>query len=312
MTGTMPRPSLPVLSAMSCSSQAANGRSRGGTRKVSLSAPRSAAEPRTAPRRAPGFSAAVSTRHAAAAALADESRRPRSMPLRAAGRSPKAERAEKRPPMSDRPWKIRRNRSDAASVSRGLAGSVMATNRSPGGGFAEGPDGPLVEEGEERDQLGGRARFRGNEEERPAKIQPGRRIGHGAGFGRVEDLELEAACRRGERAGEDLGGQARAAHAQDDGPDEPFAADGGREGLHVRDAGPGCGGGVQPAEAVGDLPAVGLPDRRVPLPDASDDGALVEAAEARREPGGQAPRIDDLDLAARKIHGCLPLRRGGL
>ncbi|MCK7527630.1 MAG: hypothetical protein MZV64_63480 [Ignavibacteriales bacterium] len=38
-----------------------------------------------------------------------------------------------------------------------------------GGGSAEGPDGPLVEEGEERDQLGGRARFRGDEEERPAE-----------------------------------------------------------------------------------------------------------------------------------------------
>ena len=124
----------------------------------------------------------------------------------------------------------------------------------PGGGFAEDPDGPLVEEGEERDQFGGRARFRGNEEERPAKVEPGRRIGHGAGFGRVEDLELEAACRRGERAGEDLGGQARAAHAQDDGPDEALAADGGREGLHVRDAGLGRSGGVQPAKAVGKSP----------------------------------------------------------
>jgi hypothetical protein len=39
------------------------------------------------------------------------------------------------------------------------------------------------------------------------------------------------------------------------------------------------------------------------LPDAADDGALFEAAEASCEIGLQAPGIDDVDGAVLRYHG---------
>ena len=55
MTGTMPLPSFPVLSAMSCSSQPASGPTSGETKSVNLSRPAVAATPRNAPNQAAGY-----------------------------------------------------------------------------------------------------------------------------------------------------------------------------------------------------------------------------------------------------------------
>ena len=61
-TGTMPLPSLPVLSAMSCSIHSPSECSGGGVTNVSLLRPALASEPSIAPSRAPGFSADANRR----------------------------------------------------------------------------------------------------------------------------------------------------------------------------------------------------------------------------------------------------------
>ena len=56
-TGTIPTPSLPRLSAISCSVHSPNGSSDGDVMSVSLSRPARASAPMTAPSQAPGLSA---------------------------------------------------------------------------------------------------------------------------------------------------------------------------------------------------------------------------------------------------------------
>ncbi len=76
---------------------------------------------------------------------------------------------------------------------------------------------PVPEEVEVAACLEGRARLRGDEEERPRRVERIGRAANRGGMGRVEDLEMVAL----EGAAEDLGRQARSAHAEQDHRVEP-------------------------------------------------------------------------------------------
>src|SRR3989304_4655550 len=56
----MPLPSLPVLSAITCSTQSPKLARASGRRKVALSRPCAARQPRASPSRAPGLSSTIS------------------------------------------------------------------------------------------------------------------------------------------------------------------------------------------------------------------------------------------------------------
>ena len=168
----------------------------------------------------------------------------------------------------------------------------------------ERPPDPIVEKRQQGDQLGRRTGLRRNEKKRPPEVKPCGRLGHRAGLGRVEDLELKAAGRREEHAGEDLGGQARAAHAQDDGPGEPFGPDRGGERLHIRrrPLSPSAG---RPASRGGWR----CPHDRPSKPSCRDPrcGGRRRPARARRDSGrapAPRPRIDDVKIThSRQVMG---------
>ena len=128
----MPVPSLPVLSAISCSTQRPKLLMDGEATMVSLSRPLTARAPMTAPSMAPGLSrrgaleAQASRMESARSKMAS-----RSSPIRAAGTRPKYESTENRPPMSDGFRNARRNLCTRASSSSELPWSVMATKLLP-------------------------------------------------------------------------------------------------------------------------------------------------------------------------------------
>ena len=123
--GSNPVPSLPRLSATSCSSQAGKADSEGEVWTWSLSRPSSTNEPHTRP------SSTADDRSPSATDLAESSRREISTPRRAAGTRPKWERAEKRPPMSGNARMTARKPLSTPRTSRLEPGSVIATNREP-------------------------------------------------------------------------------------------------------------------------------------------------------------------------------------
>ena len=91
----MPRPSLPVDSASSCSSQAPSEAIPGEAMTVSLSRPWRAATPRIAPRITPGFSTGGALAAQERTISAARSRKTRvSMPIAAAGTMPKSDSTE--------------------------------------------------------------------------------------------------------------------------------------------------------------------------------------------------------------------------
>jgi len=167
---------------------------------------------------------------------------------------------------------------------------------------AELGDGARIEEGEQGSHLGGRPRLRRHDEQRLVGGESGRRRGHVLRPGRVEDLELETVGSGREEAAEDLGGQARAAHAQDDRAGQSQAPDGGGEGLEIGDAPDGRVGRVEPAQPVGDLDIQGLPDGGVPLPDAADDGIFLEEGQRLAQTRLEPYRIDEGELGNWSAH----------
>ena len=94
-TGMMPRPSLPVLSARSCSSQYPKVATAGDMTRVSLSWPRAASRPMAPPSQTPGFlSTGTVASQALAISCARSSSSRTSRPISAPGTSPKYESAE--------------------------------------------------------------------------------------------------------------------------------------------------------------------------------------------------------------------------
>ncbi|OQC27488.1 MAG: hypothetical protein BWX71_01343 [Deltaproteobacteria bacterium ADurb.Bin072] len=134
MTGTMPLPSLPVLSATSCSAQSPNPEILCGRKKVSLFLPARLRTPRAVPSLAPSLAPKSETSgclQESAMAMARSRSRAASMPRSAPGTRPKTESAEKRPPMVGSPANTFLNAHRRAVSFRGLPGSVMATKCSP-------------------------------------------------------------------------------------------------------------------------------------------------------------------------------------
>ena len=131
-TGRMPLPSLPVDSAISCSSHMPKRSTGAPDGEGQLVAPREG-ERRRSPRRAagPGCPPAPLARQARPSPRARRSISPTSTPASAAGTRPKFESAEYRPPICGSPGKIRRTLRRVASFSRAEPGSVMTTKRSP-------------------------------------------------------------------------------------------------------------------------------------------------------------------------------------
>ena len=125
----MPTPSLPVDSAISCSTQLPKLAISSGRAIVSLSRPALAASPIIAPSVAPGLCAAGIVRSdAVCISSARSSTSWSGAPISAAGTRPKYESAEYRPPMSSGLTNTARNPRSRASVSSGVPGSVIATN----------------------------------------------------------------------------------------------------------------------------------------------------------------------------------------
>lgn len=94
MTGNIPFPSFPVLSATNCSNQSPKLSHRGEEKKkVSLSLPFWAKIPKVVPRRAPSLSLrGVEGEHFWEAIVAFSKRSDKSIPKRAAGTRPKKKR----------------------------------------------------------------------------------------------------------------------------------------------------------------------------------------------------------------------------
>ncbi len=124
-----------------------------------------------------------------------------------------------------------------------------------------------MEEGQEGTCLQGGARFGGDKEESLAYRKPDPRVRERSRVGAVEDRELETVRAPAEDLGEDLRGQARSAHAQDDGPVEALGSQSADELLSVGGGRRRLVDGVQPAQTVGDLPVPVLPESPVLGPD---------------------------------------------
>ena len=137
----------------------------------------------------------------------------------------------------------------------------------------------VVEVAVEHHRLGGRAGFRGDDEEGALQVERLLEVAHGLGDGGVEDLEPRIAGPVAEDAPRDLGAQARAAHAEDHDVVE-VALDGLGEGAQLRDLLLHQLRHGEPAEGVGDdllVRVVVLPERRVFLPDAIDELLFLDA-----------------------------------
>jgi len=127
-----------------------------------------------------------------------------------------------------------------------------------------------------------------------------------------EFTPLEGARLEVEEARVDVRGQARAAHAQDDGPPQPLAADRLREDAEVRQDRRRRRRRIEPAEAVPD-PGVRLfPDGPITRPNAADDPFRLEIVEGPFEGRGQTSCIQQLESAGWLAHGASPLSHGGL
>ena len=118
-SGTTPAPSLPVDSAISCSSQSPIEPTAGSAMIVSLSRPAATLSPSRAPSCSGTFSAgSVSGPDRASTSAALSSSGAMSIPDSAAGTRPKYDSAENRPPMSGRFRNVcRKPRSSARAAS---------------------------------------------------------------------------------------------------------------------------------------------------------------------------------------------------
>ena len=132
---------------------------------------------------------------------------------------------------------------------------------------------------EERVGLGRRARLRGDDDERPQRIEVVEDLVDVGGVGRIEDPQLEVALGRAERPAQDVGGEAAAAHAGHDRGRVALVDDGVTEGLETRDLLREVLRSIEPAEALRD----GLGDTRVGGPQA--DVAGEQAARPLLGPG---------------------------
>ncbi|OPY93543.1 MAG: hypothetical protein A4E73_00015 [Syntrophaceae bacterium PtaU1.Bin231] len=172
--------------------------------------------------------------------------------------------------------------------------------------------GEAVEILQEGESLDGAAGLRGDDVERPFRIEP---LGEGkdrAGVGAVEDMEVEEAFPHPEDPAEDLGREAGAAHAQEKAIRETLFLQTFREGTDRRDIPRHGFRRVQPAQPVGDFRRFGFPDGEIPLPDALRDafrpqprGGLI-----RRGPAGPEPRRSD--HARHRRTSCLQSRENAV
>ena len=127
--------------------------------------------------------------------------------------------------------------------------------------------------------LGRAARLARHDEQGSVQLELARDALDGRRVGRVEDDELERAVRGPERAHEDLGREARTSHPEQDRGLE-LVGRLLREGLELADPVVHQVGDREPAETVGDLGRVVLPDRVILAPDPLDDPVAVQLLEA--------------------------------
>ncbi len=129
---------------------------------------------------------------------------------------------------------------------------------------------------EKRKSLHRPAGFRRNEEQRLGEIQSLRVRGDGLGIGAVEHGEIEKARPHTKGETKDFRREARAAHAEQQGVREALGA----HFVHKRgDFGNGRAHHfrtVQPAQAIGDLSGFGFPDGVIVLPNARENGVIMQ------------------------------------
>jgi hypothetical protein len=125
--------------------------------------------------------------------------------------------------------------------------------------------------GHERVGLRCRARFRGDQHERPKRVEIVERRRDVGGIRGIEDAQVQIALDGAERPAQDVGGEAAAAHAGDDRGREALVVDGVAEAFETGGPLGEVGGGIEPAETVGDR----LRDPRIARP---ETGVAVEQA----------------------------------
>ena len=144
--------------------------------------------------------------------------------------------------------------------------------------------------GEMRTRLDRAARLRSGDEQRAID---GTDLGdpcHRGRVGGVEHVQLESAGRRTRRlvgAGDHLGEQARAAHAGQDHVGELLGDELGGQALQAGGLGPHLGHDMEPAQPVGDLGRVVLPQGVVAGPDAFDRVPGDQVVKGGVDIGGQ-------------------------
>jgi len=128
---------------------------------------------------------------------------------------------------------------------------------------------------EERERFHRAARLGRHDEQRPAQVAFPRPGGYRARIGAVQHVQPQPAI-AAQRQAEDLRRQAGAAHAQQQGLGVSGSADFRREGGDVRQLRAHGLRQVQPAQAVGDLSRVRLPDGVVMGPDAGHHPRIAQ------------------------------------
>ena len=254
----MPTWCLPVLSAISCSSHAPKLAMSSSARIVSLSRPAVASVPIASPSETPGFDSMSGWRHAASIVEADARSASRSMPDQR--RRDEADVGQRRVAAAD-VGRVEEHLPNVVVMLDGIdALARVGDQREVGAGVLvdvvrDGLEsrlgsGPGV--GHERIGLGRRPGLRGDEDERPQRVEVVQGRGDEGRVGRVEDAQLQIALDRAERPAEDVGCEAAAAHPGDDCRREPLVIDGVAEPLEAGDLLGEVGRCVEPAETVED------------------------------------------------------------
>ena len=264
--GRIPRPCLPVDSATSCSAQSPNAVSGGSTTNVSLSRPRLASSPSAAPSHSPELPA-CSWQFSAATWPPSSTVRDVDAGQR---RRHDAERRERRVPAADLGVA-------GEHVAEALAlGQLLQRRARVGDGHeVRGVGLEAAEVGQQRVRLERPARLGGDDEQRRRRVdEVGDRLDLER-LGRVEHVQPQRAGRGRVGAAEDLGGEARPAHAEQDRVRQPVRAHAGDERLDRRQVLEQLVGDRQPAEPVLELGCPGRrPQRAVLAPHAARDVLL--------------------------------------
>jgi len=306
-------PSLPVLSATSCSTQAPRGASGGSKTSVSLSRPRSASSP--IDRGAEPQGGVLLGGHVGAAGHshgAHAVEQPLEVDADEGGRD-HAEEAEGRVPAAD----VAGVHEDGAEAL--VEGLLLERGALVGDGhevmtgvLAVELAQALVEVGVEARRLGGAAGLAGDHEQRALEVDGRRDGGHGGRVGGIEHVQVEVARPRAEDGAHDLGRQAGAAHAEQDRGAVPLGAQLVHELGESLDLVADALEDAEPAEGVGDDllvgVVVGLPQRGVGRPETLREVGRGERHEALLH-GGLEFFAAHVSLLRRRAGRCASARR---